>query len=350
MTACGATEPAYGATRIPLRSADAGRRRTWPRLLGGAVILVLLVLRLGTGPFLDGIRAIDARSLAAAAGVAVLTTVCCAWRWTLVARGLGLGLPLPAAVAAYYRSQFLNTTLPGGVLGDVHRAVRHGRGVGDVGGGLRAVAWERSAGQFVQIVLTTIVLLLVPSPVRSSMPVVTSLAVAGVLGAVLVSWAVPHSGPSRWARTLRRAAADLRDGLLARRIWPGIVLASAVVVAGHTAMFLLAARAAGSTASPVRLAPLALLVLLAMGVPTNIGGWGPREGMAAWAFGVAGLGAAQGVATAAAYGIMVLVANLPGACIVIVAWLHRDSRDPDRAGPPRWRPPAAASPEGAARG
>ena len=59
-------------------------------------------------------------------------------------------MPLRTAVPAYYRSQFLNTTLPGGILGDVHRGVVHGRDVGDVGRGLRAVAWERTAGQVVQ--------------------------------------------------------------------------------------------------------------------------------------------------------------------------------------------------------
>ena len=49
------------------------------------------------------------------------------------------------AIAAYYGSQFLNSTLPGGVLGDVDRAVRHGRTVEDVGRGARAVAGERAA-------------------------------------------------------------------------------------------------------------------------------------------------------------------------------------------------------------
>jgi uncharacterized membrane protein YbhN (UPF0104 family) len=325
----------------------------WARPLGGAGLLVVLVWRLGTGPFLEGFGMIAWWSLAASAGIALLTTVCCAWRWGLVARGLGAVVPLPAAVAAYYRSQFLNTTLPGGVLGDVHRAVRHGRDVGDLGLGLRAVAWERSAGQFVQIVLTMIVLLLQPSPVRSAMPIVATALVAGTLCAVLLNRALPHGGSSRWARTQRLVIADLREGLLARRAWPGIVLASAVVVAGHAATFLIAARTAGSTASPVRLLPLALLVLLAMGVPTNIGGWGPREGMAAWVFGVAGLGAAQGVATSVVYGVMVLVANLPGAGMLLVAWLHRGSRGAASTDPPqaaRWPTPATASREGAAHG
>ena len=138
----------------------------WARLAGAAATLAVLVWRLGAGPFLDGVRTVDGRALAAAAGLAVLTTVCCAWRWKIVARGLGVDLPLPAAVAAYYRSLFLNVTLPGGVVGDVHRGVSHGRDVSDVGRGLRAVAWERSAGQVVQVVLTVVVLLALPSPVQ----------------------------------------------------------------------------------------------------------------------------------------------------------------------------------------
>ena len=61
-----------------------------------------------------------------------------------------------------------------------------------------------------------------------------------------------------------------------------------------------------------------LLVLLAAGLPLNVAGWGPREGMAAWAFGAAGLGAAQGVATAVAYGALVLVGDPARRVVVLV--------------------------------
>jgi uncharacterized membrane protein YbhN (UPF0104 family) len=302
--------------------------RTWwtvLRLLGGAAIVAYLLQRLGTGPFTDGVRQVEASSLAAAAGIALLSTVCCAWRWRLVARGLGVGLSMRAAVAACYRSQFLNTTLPGGVLGDVHRAVLHGRGVGDVGRAARAVAWERSAGQVVLLVLAVIVLLVVPSFVQPVMPVVATLLLAAALVLVLLVRALPRGGPSRWARTVRAAGADLRDGVLAKRAWPGIVLASTLAVAGHLATFLIAAWTAGSVASPVRLLPLALLALVAMGVPASIAGWGPREGVAAWTFGVAGYGAALGVRTAVVYGVMVLVASLPGAVVLLVDWGRRNT-------------------------
>jgi uncharacterized membrane protein YbhN (UPF0104 family) len=303
----------------------------WAHLAGAAVTLAVLVWRVGASPFLDGIRTVDARALAAATGLVVLTTVCCAWRWKLVARGLGIELPLPTAVAAYYRSLFLNVTLPGGVVGDVHRGVSNGRDVQDVGRGLRAVAWERSAGQVVQGVVTVVVLLALPSPVRSAMPFVAIGLVVAVVAVVLAARMRPSEGQSGWARFRRAAAGDIRHGLLARRAWPGIALASFVVVAGHAVTFVIAARSAGVTAPVSRMLPLALIAMLAMVLP-SIGGWGPREGVTAWAFAAAGLGADRGVATAVVYGVMVLVASLPGAVVLVVAWFRR-TRLPERPEP-----------------
>jgi hypothetical protein len=247
----------------------------------------------------------------------VLTTVCCAWRWRVVARGLGVELPLATAVAAYYRSLFLNVTLPGGVVGDVHRGISHGRDTRDVGRGLRAVAWERSAGQAVQIVITVAVLIVMPSPVQAAMPLVALALLVGAACAALAACLRPAVGRSRWARLRRGAARDLRDGLLAGRVWLAVALASALVVAGHAVTFLIAARTAGVTAPPSRMLPLALLVLLAAALP-NLGGWGPREGVTAWAFAAAGLGASLGVATAVVYGVMVFAATLPGAAVLVV--------------------------------
>jgi uncharacterized membrane protein YbhN (UPF0104 family) len=319
---------------------------TWARLAGVAATFAVLVWRLGTGPFLDGVRTVDGQALAAAAGIGMMTTVCCAWRWKIVARGLGIDLPLPAAVGAYYRSLFLNVTLPGGVMGDVHRGFSLGRDVSDVGLGLRAVAWERSAGQVVQAVLTVVVLLALPSPVQSSMPLVAIGLGVAVLGLVLAARVRPAGGRSRWARVRNTVAADIRDGLLARRAWLGITLASAVVVGGQAVTFMIAARTAGTSASVSRMLPLALLVMLAMVLP-SVAGWGPREGLTAWAFSAAGLGADRGVATAVVYGIMVFVACVPGAAFLVLGWFRRTRLDrrPEPSLPPRVK--VAVRPDGA---
>jgi hypothetical protein len=63
--------------------------------------------------------------------------------------------------------------------------------------------------------------------------------------------------------------------------------------------------------------------MLGMTLP-SIAGWGPREGVTAWVFASAGLGAQRGAATAVAYGVIVLAASLPGAFVFVAGWLpHR---------------------------
>jgi glycosyltransferase 2 family protein len=178
-------------------------------------------------------------------------------------------VPLREAVGAYYRSQFLNATLPTGVLGDVHRAHRHGA--------LPVVA-DRGTGQAVQVAAAGAVLLVGPAP-----------GAAAVLGLGVV-------------------AALVR--------WPQVVGPSIVAAAGHGVVFLVAARAAGTAAPLADLLPLALLVLVAAAIPLNVAGWGPREGVAAWAFASAGLGAEQGATVAVLYGVLALVAVLPGGVLL----------------------------------
>jgi glycosyltransferase 2 family protein len=299
------------------------RMRTWAPTLGAAATLAVVLWRLGDGPFLDGLRALDGRLLAAAAAIGLVTTVCCAWRWRIVARGVGVDLPLPAAVAAYYRSLFLNLTLPGGVVGDVHRGLAHGRDTRDVGRALRAVVWERTGGQLVQLLMTLGVLVVLPSPVHGYMPVV-AVALVASLGCSLLAGRRAWQGARRspLARARRTLAADLTGILRVRGAVPAIALTSLFVVLGHAATFLLAARAAGSTAPPSRLLPLALLAMLAMVLP-SVAGWGPREGAAGWVFGAAGLGAGLGVETAVVYGVMALVAALPGALLLVATSVPR---------------------------
>ncbi len=299
-------------------------RPRWPlaRAAVAVAILGVLVWSVGTGPFLDGFRAIDGWSLAGAFGIGAVSIACCAWRWSMVAARLGVPMRMRDAFAAYYRSQFLNTTLPGGVVGDVHRAVRHGLDIGDVRLGVRAVVLERVAGQMALAAIAVVVLLVFPSPVRSRLPIAAAVVLAAGFG-VLALWGLVRGRSSRWVRLVHSEWAGARKGLLARRSVVGIMCASVVVVAGHLATFMLAARTAGSTAPLRLLLPLTMLALLAMSLPLNIAGWGPREGVAAWAFAAAGLTAAQGVATAVTYGVLVLVASLPGAAVLVVRFVGR---------------------------
>jgi uncharacterized membrane protein YbhN (UPF0104 family) len=323
----------------PLYSAAAGigpaARRFGPsllRLAAGVAVLWFLGWRVGAAPFEDGLRAVTWQAVLAAVTLTALTTVCSAWRWRVVARALGVGIGLSSAAGAYYRSLFLNSVLPGGVLGDVHRAVVHGRRAGDVALGVRAVAWERLCGQVIQAVVTAVVLLTLPSPVRPALPYVLA-GIAGAAGcAALVVRAAARRGRSRLTRAARAVAADLRHGLLAPGVWPQVTLASVLIVAGHTATFVVAARVAGCTAPLGELVALLMVVQTAAAIPLSIGGWGPREGVAAWAFAAAGLGAAAGITVATLYAVLMLAAVTPGAGLLLRDAVRRRGRRPGQIG------------------
>jgi len=74
-------------------------------------------------------------------------------------------------------------------------------------------------------------------------------------------------------------------------------------------------------------------------IPLSIGGWGLREGAAAWAFAAAGFGAATGVTVATLYAVLMLAAVAPGAGLLLGDAVRRrrgpghprESRRPDPA-------------------
>ena len=309
------------------------------RLAAGVTVLWFLARHVGAAPFKDGLRAVTWRAVLSAVTLTALTTVCSAWRWRVAARALGVDIGLRGAVGAYYRSLFLNSVLPGGVLGDVHRAVTHGRRAGDVARGVRAVGWERLWGQVIQAVVTAVVLLTLPSPVRPALPYVLA-GIAGVAGcAALIVCAAARRGRSRLTRAAKTVVADLRRDLLTPGVWPRLTLASVLVVAGHTATFVIAARVAGCTAPLGELVALLMVVQTAVVIPLSIGGWGVREGAAAWAFAAAGLGAASGVTVATLYAILMLAAVAPGAGLLLGDAVRR-RRDQGQPGDSRRHHPA----------
>lgn len=299
-------------------------RRAWAaaRLLGGVLVLVAVLRSVGPGPLLDGVRGLGPGTLLAGLALGAATTVCQAWRWRVVATALGDGLPLRAATAACYRSQFLNSALPGGVLGDVHRGVRTGIDAGDLGRGLRAVGWERVAGQLVQVAVALAVLVVVPSPLQAAVPWIAALCALSVGVLLMTGRGVARHGPARTGRALRSAALEARGSLLQPTVLGPVLLASLLAIGGYVGMFLVAARAAGVQASTQRLLPLALVVLLAAAIPLNVAGWGPREGAAVWVFAAADVGAAAGGSVATAFGLLTLVAVLPGAVVLLAGRRH----------------------------
>lgn len=175
-----------------------------------------------------------------------------------------------------------------------------------------------------------------PSPVRDQMRAAVPLAGLGLVGAcaVVLALRMNRVPPGRKPRAVRGMLGEARRALFSRTTAPGVLVSSVVVLAGYVAMFVLAADVADAGASVAELLPLALLALLAMSLPLNVGGWGPREGVAAWAFGAAGLGAGRGLTVAVVYGVLSLAASLPGAVVLVARWYaatrNRRAADPEQ--------------------
>lgn len=292
------------------------RARLWAvlRIVAGIVVVVLLVMKLGTGPVVAAWHAVDVPTALAALAIGAVTTVASAARWGRASRITGdAPLPLRTAVADCYQALLVNSTLPAGIVGDVQRAARRGP---------RAVVAERLAGQVV-LVATGGAVLLAPADAAGGIAVAV---LAGLpLAALVAEVARTHRGApdprESWSPAGRvvQIGRDLRIGATARAaLDPGVLALSGVTLAGYVTTFVLAAHAAGVTAPAAALLGPVLLALLAMSVPLGIGGWGPREAAAAAGFGAAGLGAGGGLTAAVVYGLLALVACLPGAAVITV--------------------------------
>jgi uncharacterized membrane protein YbhN (UPF0104 family) len=335
------------------RPSPRSRYRGWWQAAVGLVVVGALAVEFGSGPFLAGIGSIDLPLVAVTAALAAGGTLCAAYRWRLVAIGLGVPVGFARAIRAYYASQLLNATLPGGVLGDLQRGLsRADRGY-PLGRCLRAVAWERVLGQLVQILLTVAVLALAPSVLRPAGAVAAGCAAAVALIVLVVvrmgrrarsrrraartapsssPLDEPVSPPTPAPRTrtfgVRRAtrivAADWRGIAAVPFALPRIALCSAGVVLAHASVFVLSARSVDPQLTIGQVAPLALLVLAVGALPLNVAGWGPREGAAAWAFGLAGLGPDRGLSISVVYGVLALIGTLPGLLALLTE--RRDRR------------------------
>jgi uncharacterized membrane protein YbhN (UPF0104 family) len=192
---------------------------------------------------------------------------------------------------------------------------------------VRAVVLERTGGQIVLFVLCVLLLLVQPSVASAVVRDVGASPAVAVLVGVVVAAVVAVLVWGRRRSWWRVVSADVRTGLLSRKALPAVVLLSAVVLAGHLALFWVAARTAGVTAPVTHLITPVVLTLLASGLPVNIGGWGPRESVSVLAFQLAGLGASQGLTVAVVYGVLTFAGSLPGAVVLLWRmWRARRSR------------------------
>lgn len=305
------------------------RRRVVVRLLQAAVTVALIAL---VWQFADGA---DAASVLLAAnpwwiGAALLAltvhTVLAAERWRLTAGALGLPLSRGRALREYYLAQLVNSTVPGGVVGDAGRAVRS-RDHAGLTVAAQAVIVERFAGQVV-LLATMVVGVTATTVVPGGLDgppwmlglaaTITALSLVG-LGLGLASTRLPGRLGQRLTDLARTAATAL---ISRRMIVPQLALSTGTTAA-ILAAFGFSALAVGLSLPIAAILALVPLVLLTMLIPVTISGWGLREGAAVALLPLAGATASESLAASVTFGLVGLAAVLPGAAVV---WLRSRER------------------------
>lgn len=337
--------------------------RTLLRLFGGPAIFALVLTWVDVPEVLSRLADLHPGWVALALVVGIAQILGSAWRWRFTAGCLDIRLRFASAVREYWLAGFLNQVVPGGVVGDVSRALRHAReearprdasvsgGHGFESRAVHAVILERLSGQVVVAVAAAVSAIALLTPVSGAWA--TGGGVAVLVGILTARAAVPSASPGSRGTTSTAGFSDsLNAALVGRDALPVQLMTSVAVVASYVAMYLATARAVGVETPFAAMLPLVTPVLLAMLIPVSVAGWGVREGAAAaiWAF--AGLPAAEGVAISVAYGLLVLISSLPGALLLVADGVIRRRvqtlRRPDPGGRDRTGGPIRS--DGAGRG
>ena len=282
-----------------------------------AVALLALLWRVADGQVaLAHLAGADPRWLCAALLLLTAQTVISSLRWRLTARQLGLSIGPARAIQEYYLSQIVNQALPGGVLGDAGRAARM-RAQAGLLASAQAVLFERLAGQLALLVLFAAAVagtLAVPGgfdwPDWLLVPVAALL--LGLLAGATALWLWGAQVPGRAGRTIAAFGVAWSRAIWAPSVRARQAALSLATAALNIAAFGCCAAAVGASLPVASVLVVVPLVLFTMLVPLTVSGWGLREGAAAVLFPVAGASAAEGLAASLAFGLVIIVASLPG--------------------------------------
>lgn len=288
--------------------------RHWGLFLRGAVTLGALALvarALDTQSITTVLRGLNAGWVALAALLLAWQIVLSALRWRVTAAALGVTLRPRRAVGEYWLAVLGNTLLPGGILGDVGRAMRL-RGQAGLRAAAETVVIERLAGQLALALVTLLgfAAWFWPQPAG-----LAGAAGAGCLVAVL--WATLRAGANR-GEGPGHILGRLRIAWVLNGIWRRQLALGGAVVICNLMGYWAAAQAVGVTLTPGAALFLLPLTLTVMVLPLSINGWGLREGAAALLWPMAGIEPAAAVAASVVFGLSAILAALPGIAVPVL--------------------------------
>jgi uncharacterized membrane protein YbhN (UPF0104 family) len=243
-------------------------------------------------------------------------------RAVFIARTLGGSLSLAASLRAHFIGLWFNQVFPTSLGGDVVKGAVLSRGLG-VGLAARTTILDRVSGFL--FLLGSIVLLLPAYQILLHNLAATALLGGGALGVLLVTGLLArYSGQiaARFAAVkLVSVVLSLFEDIyrfrrgrpLGEQAWTSLIVHVNGIVT-----YCLIGRAIGVDVGMLDYFLLTPLVFLVALLPISLAGWGVREVGAVWIFSLAGIQAEQALAMSILFGLLLIVAGLPGLVLMLL--------------------------------
>jgi len=248
------------------------------------------------------------------------TQLVSALRFAAIAKVLGRELSAWRATEVHFVGLWMNQVLPTGLGGDVVKILMLKDELG-FGVALRAGIIDRLSGLLILLVHAA---LFMPAyylmyPTAPALWILGAASAACLLAVVVACASERTRDRLRGTRVLRPVASfgdDLAQVLRGRSLGKQFVM-SVIIHLNGIAAYLLIGRAIGVDAGAVQFVLLTPILFLISLVPVTFAGWGLREFGAIGLFGLAGVPAQQAVAMSVLFGILMIVAGLPGLALIL---------------------------------
>jgi glycosyltransferase 2 family protein len=256
-------------------------------------------------------------------------------RWVLVTQGIGARLGGVQSMILTLVAHFFSQFLPASVGGDLVRAWGARLGGLRLRDAVSSVVYDRLFGLAVLACLAIAGMLFLAAQLDSGLPLVVSAtlllgATLGVLGLLNLHRLPMASRLLPGGSTLGELAASLLKLLSRPQIVMGAAALSLLIHMSVLYLTVMLARALGAELSLLHTLTIVPAVMLLANLPISIGGWGVREAGFAGGFSLLGLPGDAAVGTSILFGLLHLVAALPGGALFILRWGARgfDSHPP----------------------
>ena len=289
-------------------------------------LLTLLLWNLDVAAIVVVLRQLPAVAIVNSLVLILIQIAVLGLRWWLVMTAIEAPLALRSVLPVTFIGVFFNQVLPTSFGGDAVRVWQAYRLGIDGEAAVVGVLLERISGLFGLAVLTALGAAFLGSEIDNQALRLGLLATLPIAGAGVLALTALDQLPGRWRRysVIEKATRLARDSrrvfLIPAKALPLLLLS----ILSHG----LAAAAIYTLAEGLQLelpfltcVALFSAVILVTAIPISFAGWGLRESAMVVLFAFAGLGADTALALSLAFGVLFIVASLPG-CAIWLTWRH----------------------------